>query len=270
MQNKIVISKKEINFVQTLECGQIFSYKKHSDFFEIFSADKYAKVVEKSDCFEVLCDDKKYWENFFDLQTDYEEIKSQLQKFDILEKPIEYGNGIRILRQDVFEIIISFVVSANNNIKRITKTLFELRKRFGKNMGSYFAFPTLSELEKITETDLIEIGTGYRAKQIIKLLGQLKSINLEDMKKLETLELRNRLIELSGIGPKVADCILLFGFSRTDVFPVDTWIEKVYNDFFLSLKNRIEIRKNLVKKFGNLSGYAQQYLFYYKRENKII
>ena len=312
--NCFFIDKKDINFVQTLMCGQIFSYKQFQDKFLILSGNKKAEVFELETNYKIVTADVDYFKNFFDLKTDYEKIKQRLlkkekaeksetkfnqveakfkpnkknlsflidnAKFDffknteilsqknlqknILKEAIKFGSGIRILKQDLLEVIISFVFSANNNIKRITESLFKLREKFGTKQSDFFAFPTLNQLQKIGEKDFKEIGAGYRSAQLVKLIEQIKEIDLEKLKNLETEILRKELIELSGIGPKVADCILLFGFGRTDVFPVDTWINQVFNSYFGKNENKTQIRKFLIKEFGDLSGYAQQYLFYYQR-----
>ena len=264
-KTSFLINKNKINFVQTLMCGQIFSYKKTETGFLIFSANKKAEMIECEKNYKIITNDCNYFENFFDLETNYDAIKLELGKEKILEGPINFGGGIRILKQDLLEVIISFVISANNNIKRITDILFRMREKFGENMGDFFAFPTLENLANITEQDFRELGAGYRSPQLFKLIKQLQNANFQDWKDLKTDLLRSKLIELSGIGPKVADCILLFGYGKTDVFPVDTWIEKVYNHYYGASKNRVLIRKELTEKFKNLSGYAQQYLFYYQR-----
>lgn len=124
-------------------------------------------------------------------------------------------------------------------------------------------------MAKITEQNFRELGAGYRSPQLFKLIKQLQNADFYDWKDLKTEVLRNKLIALSGIGPKVADCILLFGYGKTDVFPVDTWIEKVYNQYYGASKNRVLIRSKLTEKFKTLSGYAQQYLFYYQRSFKV-
>ena len=183
----------------------------------------------------------------------------------ILKEPIEFGKGIRILKQNLFETLISFIVSANNNIKRIQLILNRLRKSLGRDMGEYYAFPTRDSMLKKDETFFKEIGAGYRANYLYKVVRQVDENKLEEYRELPTLQLRNKLIELSGIGPKVADCILLFGYGRKDVFPVDTWIAKMYNKYYEPLENREVIRKNLTTQVGDLSGYAQQYLFYFMR-----
>ena len=267
-RNKIIIEDlKEFDITQILECGQVFSYKKIAGKkFEVYSSDKRAVVEQLCDRAIITTADPAYFENYFDLKRDYAEIKGKLQNNKELASPILFGGGIRILKQDKLETIISFVVSANNNISRITKSLFYIREKLGSKVGDYFAFPTLNQLMLADEKFFVQAGLGYRAKQMVKLIQQLKDVDLDEWDGLDTQTLKNRLIALSGIGPKVADCILLFGFSRGDVFPVDTWISKVFYDFYGEItKNRVKMSEILTKKYGDLSGVAQQYLFYYKR-----
>ena len=263
---KIIVDKKDFDIAQTLECGQVFSFKKVEKGYEVFSKDKYAYVYENEKSVIIETEDEEYFKNYFDLNKDYALLKTELSKFEMMREPLKFGAGIRILRQDLFETIISFIVSQNNNIKRITKILFSIREKYGKDMGSYHAFSTLEEFSKIKEEDFVKMGAGYRAKYLSKIVGELKRLDLEKLKSLPTENLRNELIKLTGIGPKVADCILLFGFSRYDVFPVDTWMAKMYGEYFeKETTDRVKISKKLVSIFGKLSGYAQQYLFYYKR-----
>lgn len=269
--NKIIIRNKEdFNLKHILECGQIFSYKKISENeFVVYSKDKVAKCKELESFVEVESECIDYFINFFDLNTDYSKIKNELkQKFPFLSDVIGFGYGIRILKQDPFETIISFIVSANNNIKRIQKILFAIRESYGQNMGSYYSFPTIKQMENATIDDYTRLGLGYRAKYIFNAIKQLKNVDYNVLKQKSTNDLNNFLLSISGVGQKVADCIMLFGFSKQDVFPVDTWIEKVYNKYFESEHNRKIIREKLLNTFGNLSGYAQQYLFYSQREIK--
>ena len=269
MKQKFEIDKKIMNLAQTLECGQIFSYQQNGAEFLIFSANHFARVTEKKDVYQVECTDKAYFENFFDLKIDYEQIKARLRVDKNLEKAVEFGSGIRILRQDKLETIISFVISANNNIARIRNSIRLLRENYGEQQSEFFAFPTLEKLTSLSEQEFLKLGVGYRAKQLVRLVQQLKDVDFEQLESMQTQDLRKFLMQFSGVGPKVADCILLFAFSRLDVFPVDTWIEKVYNKYFGSLKNRNTISNELVLRYGNLSGYAQQYLFFYARSLKI-
>lgn len=267
--NLIFVSKEDFNIEHTLCCGQIFSFKKVDEHYVVYSLCHKAELYEENDIIKIVCDDVKYFENFFDLKTDYSKIKQDLNKYPIMKKPIEFGYGIRILKNNKFEALISFIISANNNIKRIQKIIEDLKCKYGEEREAFYAFPTRKELLKATEKDFLELGTGYRAKYLYKVLRQIDENLLEEWDLLDTPKLREKLISLAGVGPKVADCIMLFGYYRQDVFPVDTWIAQMYNEYFDEKeKNRIKIRQNLVKKFGNLSGYAQQYLFYYQRSGE--
>lgn len=268
-ENKLeVFDRKDFKSEHILECGQIFSYKKENNSYTVFSKDKKAKLLETENGCIIETNDPVYFENFFDLKTDYSQIKKDLCQYEILKKPIEFGFGIRILKQDLFETLISFVVSANNNIKRIQTILNRMREKLGKNMGDFHAFPTKAEMMAADEKFFKEIGAGYRAKYLYKIVRQVDEESLHEWNSLSTKEIRNKLISLAGVGPKVADCVLLFGFSRMDVFPVDTWIHQMYNKYFDDLGNREKIRQNLTIEFGKLSGYAQQYLFFSEREKQ--
>ena len=266
-KNGILINdKKSFNPQHIFECGQVFCYKKIGNTFLSFPKNKFAKIVENKNDYFIETKDISFFVNYFDLKTNYEDIKKQLLHFPIMIEPLKYGYGIRILKQDLFETLISFIISANNNIKRIQLILNNIRKNLGnKIFDDIYSFPNYEILSEQDENFFVKMGAGYRAKYIVNVLKQISPQRLTEFKSLDTLSLRNELIKLSGVGPKVADCILLFGYNRQDVFPVDTWINKCYNQFYYPTFNREKIRENLVKQFGFLSGYAQQYLFYYQR-----
>lgn len=270
LKDKIVIlNKDEFCPKHILECGQIFSYKIINNNYVVYSANKMAKITETKNGYEILTKDVNYFINFFDLNTNYTNIKNKLIKqHSFLKDVINFGYGIRILNQDALETIISFIVSANNNIKRIQKILFAIRENFGTNMGSFYAFPTLNQLQQITVQNFKDMGAGYRAEYLVKTISQLKNLNYLDWINLNTNDLNTNLLSLMGVGQKVADCIMLFAYKKKDVFPVDTWIQKVYNTYFNKEQNRKKIRKNLLDTFGENSGYAQQYLFYSQRSFK--
>ena len=161
---------------------------------------------------------------------------------------------------------VSFIISANNNINRIKKILNSIREKLGEKIAdNIYSFPDFASLKNQDEEFFKSVGCGYRSKYLVKIFTQINPKILEDWRALDTKDLRKKLVELSGIGPKVADCIMLFGYHRGDCFPVDTWIEQMHNKYFEPLTNRETIRNNLVGMFGSLSGYAQQYLFYYQR-----
>ena len=253
--------KRDFNPRHILDCGQIFAY----DGNVVYSGKERAEIFENKEGFDIFCSNPEYFENFFDLKTDYGKIKKELSKKVILVDPVRFGYGIRILKNDLFETLISFIISANNNIKRIKMILTRLRENLGEKIGDYHAFPSYEKLLCVKEDFFKEIGCGYRASYLFKVLRQITPEKLESLRDLNSRELKQKLVELAGVGPKVADCIMLFGYGRKDVFPVDTWIHKMYNTYYKKEDNRIKIRENLVKEFGSLSGYAQQYLFFYQR-----
>lgn len=258
----LIIDKSQFNPTHILECGQVFCYKKDGERYVVMPGDKRAEIYENANGYTIKTSTPQFFAHYFDLDTDYGAIKRSLNKFEMMKEPIKFGSGIRILKQDLFEMLISFIISSNNNIKRIQLILNNIRSRLGGT------FPSHQLLLKQTEQFFTECGAGYRAKYLFKVLRQVTPAELESWRSLDSAALRSKLVALSGVGPKVADCVMLFGYGRGDVFPVDTWIEQMYNLHFPPLQNRIAIRDNLVAMFGPLSGYAQQYLFYYQRSGK--
>lgn len=273
-KNKIIIhSCDEFNPKHIFECGQIFRYQKlENGDYQVISSDKKAVIHQNNTTYEIICDlkDIYYFINFFDLETNYTKIKNQLiNQYTFLDKAITFGYGIRILKQSVLEVIISFIISANNNIKRIQASIEYICLNAGTKNQDFYAFPTINQLSMLDETFFKKAGLGYRASQMVQAIKQLQDIDLQYLQTLTTQKAKDLLISLSGIGPKVSDCILLFGLNKKDVFPVDTWINKVYQIHFNNqITNRQTIRENLISTFGTLSGFAQQYLFYWKRSEK--
>lgn len=266
-----IFSKDEFNPQHILECGQVFCYRKEGENYVVYPGNEYAEITEERDFYFIKTKNIEYFKKWFSLDEDYSLIKSKLAKFDIMKNPLEFGYGIRILKQDLFETLISFIISANNNIKRIMGILNKLREILGKKVAeNTYSFPNYRDLTKCDEEFFKDLGAGYRAGYLFKVLKQITPEILEEYSNLPTKDLRNKLIELAGVGPKVADCVLLFGFNKADVFPVDTWIAQMYNAYFERLDNREKIRENLVCKFGEFSGFAQQYLFYYQRSGKSV
>lgn len=268
-ENKIVVSgTKNFDLKKSLECGQIFRYEILQDKFVIYETDRKIVCTQKDDQIEIFSKEKDRVINYFDLQTDYEKTDQRIASCgELFRQAVSFGKGIRIFRQDPLEMIISFVISANNNIPRIKKSLFKLCERFGEKKQDYFAFPTLEALGEISQEQWQEIGTGYRAKSLVKLCSQLKEISFDQLKSMPTKSLRNKLISLAGIGPKVADCVLLFAFGKRDSFPTDTWIKKIYTENMGGQEQDAKkISEILSSRFGQDSGLVQQYLFYFKRE----
>lgn len=265
-QDRIVINNaNEFNIKHILECGQIFRYEQVDFGYIIYAKNHKIEVYCQKGVTNIFCKDLKFAENYFDLSNDYARIMHELSDESYLSCAISYGSGIRILNADSIEMIISFIISANNNIPRIKKIIKNLCELCGTKINDFYAFPTLSQLGRLTEDDFKKIGCGYRANYLVESVKMLKNFNFNEMRKLPTNELRNQLLNLKGVGRKVADCILLFGFHKTDVFPTDTWILKVYSE--ISGRNEVKSNANdisnwFVDKYKNLSGYAQQYLYY--------
>ena len=260
-----VLNSNEFDINHILECGQIFRYEKTDFGYKIYSADQKVEVYCQKDTTKIFCEDKEFIKFYFDFETDYARIKQELSGDDLLSKAIEFGKGIRILNSNSFEMIISFIISANNNIPRIKKIIDSICCSYGSFKGDFYAFPTLEQLKNVTEEDFKKIGCGYRSNYLVETVKMLQNLDLKEIQSLPTAEARQKLVALKGVGRKVADCILLFGFHKKDVFPADTWIVKVYNEINNSNVGKsgaTKISDWFVEKYKNLSGYAQQYMYY--------
>lgn len=271
LSNKIIVDNPtDFNVIQTLCCGQIFRYVIDGNTAKVFSKDKMATLSFTPQHIEIVSTDIDYFFNFFDFGTDYKQIKDQLSTDKLVAPAIKFAPGIRILNNDAYEMMISFIISANNNIGRIKKSIEYLCSHFGSNMGDYYAFPTLEQLKTATVEDFKQAGLGYRAEQMFDTVQKLTDEDIYFLKQAETREKQKKLMSFKGIGEKVANCIMLFGLQVKTVFPVDVWINKVYNHIFNKNEtDRSKITRELTERYGNLSGYAQQYFYYYYRENKI-
>ena len=286
MDKFILKNQDSFNLVHIFECGQCFRWNRQED-------GSYVGVIEscvikvKKENEQIVFSGNSINGNFeeiikkyFDLDTDYNEYKSKLSKIDeYLKESINFGDGIRILKQDLWECIISFIISANNNIPRIKKIIEKLSLNYGEKIEfegkDYYTFPSPEKLSKASVEDLRKMGLGFRDKRIYNTTKMIleKQVDLEKIKNLATTnEMRDELLKLDGVGPKVADCILLFALKRVDVFPIDVWVRRVMNDLYIHNEdeekvNKKELQKLAEEKFLGLSGIAQQYLFYWKREN---
>ena len=267
------------------DCGQCFRWNEEDDgsYTGVFKGN--VLNVSKNDkeiTFKGVCNGniKDIVEDYFDLKRDYEKIKEELSKIDEnMKTSIEYGKGIRILNQDLFETIISFIISANNNIPRIKGIIERLSKKYGDeiiwNDKKYYAFPTAKSLKDVSVKEYRDLGLGFRDVRLyetVKMILEGK-VDLEELENNpNTTEVREKLLTLSGVGPKVADCILLFSdLKRFEVFPIDVWVRRVMNDLYIKNEDETKVNKKQIEKlaqekFGNLAGLAQQYLFYWRRE----
>ena len=271
LENNIikVFDKTQFNPEHILECGQVFRFgKDENNNYFVISKDQKATIIETENCYEIHSTNPEYFIEYFDLNTDYNLIKNKLKTNKILSPMIDFGYGIRILKANPLEIIFSFTISQNNNIKRIKQIIERLCEIGQQNDNNFRNFPTIQELFNASLEFYQSLGAGYRAKFLKNLSCSLNNVNLDEIKNLSTDEIYNFLLNLNGVGPKVASCILLFGFGKTEKFPVDTWLEQVYyNHFSNEKRTRPQIQTYFEKEFGEYSGIAQQYLFYYEREH---
>lgn len=267
------------------ECGQCFRWNKQEDgsYTGVFKNNVLNVKKNKDEIiFEGICENEiqQTAENYFDLNRNYEKIKEQLSKIDQnMKKSIEYGNGIRILNQDLWETIISFIISANNNIPRIKGIIERLSEKYGDEIkykgNKYYTFPTPEQLKNVTVEEYRKLGLGFRDIRLYETTKMIlnKQVDIGNMKNNpNTIEVREELLKLSGVGPKVADCILLFSdLKRFEVFPIDVWVRRVMNDLYIKNEDETKVNKKQIEKianekFGDLAGLAQQYLFYWRRE----
>ena len=292
MEKYIIKKPKTFNLKHIFECGQCFRWNENEDGSYTGIVSNYEdlgsyviKVEEKNN--EVIFTGKgknvdknlpKICDKYFDLELDYEKIKKHLSSIDDnLKEAVEFGNGIRILNQELWETILSYIISANNNIPRIKGIIEKISKKYGDEIEfenkKYYTFPTPKQLEKATIEDFKELGAGFRDKYLYDTTQKIlkKEIDLQILRKLTTKECTKKLLNLKGIGPKVCDCILLFStLKRFDVFPVDVWVRRVMNDLYFKKEKEENLSKNEItkfakEKFGDLEGLAQQYLFYWRR-----
>lgn len=285
MEQYYEIDKNDsFNLVHIFECGQCFRWNKEIDesYTGVFKNNVLnVKCENEKIMFSGICngDIKEIVTEYFDLNTDYNKIKEELKKVDkYLEESINFGKGIRILNQDLWEMLISFIISANNNIPRIKGIIERMCKKYGKeivyNKKTYYTFPTVEELSKASIEDLRNLGLGFRDKRIYETTKKIKNkeFNLEEIKNIkDTNTIKEKLETLPGVGPKVADCVLLFGLKKFEVFPIDVWVRRVMNDLYIKKEDETKVNKKEIEelakeKYKNLAGIAQQYLFYWKRE----
>lgn len=259
---------KDFNMAHIFECGQCFRWNKEGDAYVGVVGNYAAKVScsESTLIIEATGGDETFWRNYFDLDTDYGEIKKSLVAADCkIKSAVDYGYGIRILNQDLFETTISFIISQNNNIPRIKKCIEAICREYGESLGVEFgspryAFPTPAALASIPVTDLAALKLGYRSEYIVATAKQFAAT--------EPPRTREDLLSYLGVGPKVANCIMLFGLHDVSAFPIDTWVKHIMNDMYgFSETDTKGMADYAEKHFGEYAGYAQQYLFFYYREN---
>lgn len=278
--NLVLTNVKDFNLDNIFDCGQCFRWNKSEDGSYIGVAFSRAlKIAQDGDKITLFDTSRKdfddIWFKYFDFNTNYSEIKTELSKDSVLKEATKYGSGIRILNQELWECVVSFIISASNNIPRIKKIIDSLCTLYGDEISymgnTYHSFPTAKKIYSLGLDALAPIKAGFRDKYIISAAKFFcEEFNSSYFDELDYIKAKKELMRINGIGNKVADCILLFSLAKRNSFPVDVWIKRVVEHFYFSEKQSIEnIQSFSSEKFGDLGGYAQQYLFYYAREQKI-
>lgn len=272
-----LVEQPDLELAHIFECGQCFRWRKIEDNTYVGVIKNGVVSIKKKDSnfiIESNIESEDFIREYMDLSTDYTAIKNFLSVEDVnMQTALKYGNGIRILNQDPWEMLISFIISAANNIPRISKTIENISKEYGEKTifkgEEYYLFPTPEQLSKANMEDLRALNLGFRDKYIYSATRLVLSgeVNLEDICKMTYKDAKKELIKIPGVGEKVADCILLFSMKKREAFPVDTWIKKVMAELYVDSKNIKKISEYAEKRFGEYAGIAQQYLFYWKREN---
>lgn len=264
------IPKRDFCLEHTFECGQCFRWNQTQGGYSGVVGGRLISVTEQPDCFVTDCGDEQFITRYFDLGRDYAALKQQLCGLDeVLPEAVASGCGIRILRQDPWETLVSFIISANNNIPRIKGIIERLCMQFGEAREQdgvrYYAFPAPEALCGLRTEQLGGIRSGYRAQYILDAARKVAdgTAPLGAIERMTAEEGRVCLKQILGVGDKVADCILLFAYGKFEVFPCDVWIRRVLERLYRI--GNCDPALFAQQRFGALAGFAQQYLFYYGR-----
>lgn len=264
-ENRIeVYDVKDFELKDTLQCGQCFRFYENEDgSFSGVAKDKSITLKKQGDTLSLFTSEDDFlcfWKGYFDLELDYSKIKEELSKLHPnLKEAARFAPGIRILKQEPFEALISFIISQNNNIKRISGIVERLCALCGKEIAQgVYAFPEVSVLAGLTPEELAPIRAGFRARYIIDAAVKVASgeVDLEALYDMSYEDAKAQLMKITGVGVKVADCVLLYGFHKLEGFPMDVWMKRAMTVLFDSMDGR---------NFGEFAGIAQQYIFHYSR-----
>jgi len=265
---------KDFDLYHTLSCGQCFRWKLHDAFWVGQAFGKEVQLFGHSSTLTIkgvnLEEYDTQWVHYLSLDEDYSTYINQLSyQDDIMTKAIAYGSGLRLLKQDIWETLISFIISQNNGIPRITKIIDQLCRCFGSKITeNSYAFPTPEQLSKLNACEMEICKAGYRTDYIIQTANQVLQggIDLFGLVHLPYIEAREKLMSLHGVGMKVADCTLLFSGFHSEAFPVDRWVLRIMSNLYPESGNSIaSIQEFANRKWGKLAGLAQEYLFYFIR-----
>lgn len=257
-------SVSDFDLAQTLDCGQSFRWEEQENGdFKGVAFDREVVVRLDGGDFYIFGgkkEDSDLWSSYFDLDFDYGVIKDELSDLSpVLKSAAEYAPGIRILKQDSWEALCSFIISQNNNIPRIKGIIKRLCESFGdKTADGGYTFPGAQRLSQLTVEDLAPLRSGFRAKYLIDAAQKVAAgeVNLDDVKSMPINEARQSLMKIKGVGPKVAECALLYGMHRLECFPMDVWMKRAM---------AVLLPEFTIEDLGQYAGIAQQYIFHYSR-----
>ena len=254
------------DLAQTLDCGQAFRWKEENGVWQGVVGERLCRLSQNGSSITIYdCDSElfdSFYRPYFDIDRDYGAVISALSVNDTLKKATEAAGGIRILRQNAWETVCSFIISQNNNIPRIKGIIERLCENFGTAIEGGYTFPSCEKIAALTVEDLSVIRAGFRAKYILDAARRFASGELSEEKisALPTDEARQELMKIYGVGEKVADCVLLFAFARVDAFPKDVWIKRAMQKLFDGVLPECAVP---------FAGIAQQYIFHYARLNSL-
>lgn len=284
MKDYIINTPSDFNLKETLECGQCFHFNMIDENEYVLTAYGHMLHIRQDDKNLIFydTDDRTYnelWREYFDIDRNYARIKEELlAKDDKLEEAISAMSGVRILNQEFFETLISFIISQNKQIPHIKKIVADISEKYGTYHGevkgiTMYTFPDVNALKAATVDDLKELKTGFRAPYIYDAVSRVydKSISYDELAAMESQAGIQKMCEIKGVGNKVASCVSLFALGKRDSFPIDVWIKRIMEYLYF---DKVDTSKEVIaefarNQFGELGGYAQQYLFYYGKTVKM-
>ena len=260
---------------QCLCCGQAFRWRQQEDGFAGVALGRAVTARQTGDALTLAGVDACAAADFaayFDLARDYGAIKKSYAHDPFLRAGMEYAGGMRVLRQPPFETLISFIISANNNVARISRIIETMCNRYGMPVKDGRDFPAPQALAALSEDALRDCGAGYRARYIIEAARMVcDGFDLAALAGMPYLAAKRALAEIPGVGPKVADCIALYALGFMQAFPADVWMRRVLENVYgYRGKNDAELMEFVQRRFGANAGIAQQYLFHYARNNRHV
>lgn len=267
----MIVTIDDFSAQHTFECGQCFRWQRLDDGSYLgVAGGRATRICTDGNTVNIDCSEEDYnqfWKSYLDAERDYAKIKRVLSVNDIMTEAISFGSGIRILRQEFHEALISFIISQRSSIPRIKTCVSRLCENFGKPIDFHgqtlYAFPTVETLANVSESDFAKLGVGYRAQYLVDASRRLAEceIDFDFLNSLDTQKARDELLKIRGVGDKVCDCVLLFSLGKFDLFPSDVWIKRVMKEQF----NELDAKNAGESFFGEYSGFAQQYLFYWRK-----